>query len=73
MQTEESDSHLVREARVFCAYLIGAQVSAYITRKYVAYHGTRDDMDAQSAGAFERLLVALARLGGLTTRLGRCL
>jgi len=65
---ELADPRLQREARAFCSYLVGLRAPAYVTEKYAAYHETRGAMDAAAAGAFDRALLGLARVGGPATR-----
>jgi len=59
------EPQLERECRTFASYLVGIQPTPYVCDKYVAAHA--DALECR--GRFDKLLMRLARLGSVGTRM----
>ena len=66
MEPEATELHWRREAIVFARALVGRKPSAYVTERYLGFHRGRD---LPRADRFGRVLVAVARVHPIATRM----
>lgn len=65
----EPDDAIRREFRVFGRYLVGRDPGAYAVSHYERWHAARGNAEAAGAPPIDRVLVAVARVHPVATRI----